>query len=63
MVRLNKLPRQQVISVRVTNVIRDGIVSLSQKMGQRLQRRVTLTDVIEEGVRLLAKRERIKLEE
>lgn len=55
-----RVPRQAVISFRVTAEVRALLdklaVSLTAKWGQRC----TLTDAIEEGLRLLARREGVK---
>jgi hypothetical protein len=55
--RTKRGPRQRTMNFKVTEEFRSLVERLAERLTLRRGRRCTLTDVIEEGVRLLAKRE------
>ena len=57
--KVNKA-RQAVVSLRVTTEFRQTIEAVAAIMTRKQKRRVTLTDVLEDGIRLVAKREGVK---
>ena len=50
---------QKMIGCKVTEEFRDRIERLIAAMATRRRRRVTITDVLVEGVELLAKKEKV----
>ncbi len=59
--RVKKGSRQKVLSFKVTPGIKTAIEQIAAALTTRRGERHTLTDVVEESVRLLAKREKVEV--
>lgn len=54
--------RQRVLSFKVTQVLHDALTEIRLRMSNKEKRVITKTDVIEEAIRVLAKREKVNCE-
>lgn len=59
--RVRRPPRQRVLSLRVTEEARRAVEVLSERLSADRGSSVSLTDVVEEGIRLVAAREGLVL--
>jgi|HubBroStandDraft_3_1064219.scaffolds.fasta_scaffold982582_2 uncharacterized protein (DUF1778 family) len=53
---------KQVLSLRVSDRCRDLLRQVAARLALKRRRRCTMTEVLEEGVLLLAKREKLELD-
>ena len=57
-----KAERQSVISLRVTQEMRQLVMRLQEEISRKRNRSKTMTDILEEAIRTLAKKEKIQME-
>lgn len=55
-------PRQKTLSFKVTTEIDEALVVLQARLSLQQNRTLTKTDIVEEAIRELAKREKVKCE-
>ena len=58
--KVKRQPPQKVVSMRATDEMRMLMEALAVRLTEKRQERTTLTDVMEEALRLLAKREGVR---
>lgn len=53
--------RQKTLSFKVTQSVDEALATIRLQMSQKRKKVITKTDVIEEAIRLLAKREKVEV--
>ncbi len=59
--RIHNEPRQRTLSFKVTQAIEEALAKIRLRMSEKKKRVVSKTDVIEEAIRFLAKREKVNV--